>query len=530
MYCTDQWCFVQNVLLTDTKPATAKLCDFGLSRIRIETATMTGNIGTAQWIAPEILNESRYTFKADIYSFGIVLLEMVSNQVPFQGMHPLAVVLAVGTKKKKPSIPHNIHPSLTDLISRCLEWDPKDRASIAMVISTLTTFNAADSKVLDLSEKVGELHHQPSFESLMRTINPCSRLELDRSHLNTGKNNSPDMQKPEAFSWTPVKKNASSESSHIAEAQMDVDFALAMQLQSEEQKVITAGDSDLALQLHHIEGAKAERGITGVDLDGGERFPYHPMGVFLGELKDVVKKKKEAKLPVQTTGNHPPSSNNGTSGRARTKGLDPPGCTIDAPVLSSLVRSPSKPKSGQSHSSDDSSVGKRERPKPYLTDVQLFDRNELRQVQTQEKNTLPTWEGKCIQLVGNFILVRFLLIAVALENLLDHTTAHHMLHKGHHRQISEPYILPSHSSQSDSAYDSLSEAPARLEQMNTVAAEGTISPPSCPLGSAFKKVFTSLKSVPTTLKDSVPRHWREALETSFKERRGSNIYFMVSTH
>jgi serine/threonine protein kinase len=483
----------KNVLLTDTKPATAKLCDFGLSRIRIETATMTGNIGTAQWIAPEILNESRYTFKADVYSFGIVLLEMVSNQVPFHGMHPLAVVMAVGTKKKKPSIPQNIHQCLTDLIHGCLEWDPRNRASIATVINALDTFNAADSEVLDLSEKVGHLHHQPSFESLMRTTTPCNQLKLDQM----------DVQKPDgdsAFSWTPVK-NTLSHSPHIAETQMDIDFALAMQLQDEEQKVFTAGDSDLALQLHRIEGAKAEQGIARVDLDGGERFPYHPTGVFLGELKDVVKN-KEAKLPVQTLDDPSPSSMNGTSKRIRTKALDPPGCTTDAPVLSSLVRSPSKSKSEPTHSSDDS---RGERPKPDLTEVQLFDRNELRQVLTQEKNTLPTWE------------------AAALEQLLDHTTAYPTLHKGHHRHISEPSTLPSQISSSDSAYES-SEASTKLEQMNTNAAEeGIIVVPSCPLGSSFKKVFNSLKSVPATLKDSVPRQWREKLETAFKERKGSNI-------
>jgi hypothetical protein len=60
--------------------------------------------------------------------------------------------------------------------------------------------------------------------------------------------------------------------------------------------------------------------------------------------------------------------------------------------------------------------------------------------------------------------------------------------------------------------------------MNTNAAEeGIIVVPSCPLGSSFKKVFNSLKSVPATLKDSVPRQWREKLETAFKERKGSNI-------
>lgn len=59
--------FVQNVLLTRTLPRQAKLCDFGLSRVRLESATMTGNVGTPQWTAPEVLNDSKYRLSADIY-------------------------------------------------------------------------------------------------------------------------------------------------------------------------------------------------------------------------------------------------------------------------------------------------------------------------------------------------------------------------------------------------------------------------------------------------------------------------------
>ena len=42
---------------------------------------MTGNIGTVHWTAPEILNNERYHFAADIYSLGMVMVEMVSGQL-----------------------------------------------------------------------------------------------------------------------------------------------------------------------------------------------------------------------------------------------------------------------------------------------------------------------------------------------------------------------------------------------------------------------------------------------------------------
>ena len=70
----------QNVLLSGDLPCQAKICDFGLAKVRQESATMTGNIGTVSWTAPEVLNNIRYHFAADIYSFGMTLVEMVSGE------------------------------------------------------------------------------------------------------------------------------------------------------------------------------------------------------------------------------------------------------------------------------------------------------------------------------------------------------------------------------------------------------------------------------------------------------------------
>ena len=66
-----------------------KVADFGLSRSKMGEADMstnmscspmmTGMAGTFHWMAPEVLMSSQYTHKADIYSFGIVLWEIVTR-------------------------------------------------------------------------------------------------------------------------------------------------------------------------------------------------------------------------------------------------------------------------------------------------------------------------------------------------------------------------------------------------------------------------------------------------------------------
>ena len=134
----------KNVLLTNNQfPCQAKLCDFGLARMRQETATMTGNIGTVHWTAPEIMNNKRYRFSADVYSLGMVLYEMGSGKLPFAEMIPMAVMVAVVINKQRPSMDviksrHGHDPQLQELIEKCTEWEASERPNITEVISLLT--------------------------------------------------------------------------------------------------------------------------------------------------------------------------------------------------------------------------------------------------------------------------------------------------------------------------------------------------------------------------------------------------------
>ena len=68
----------QNILLTDSWQV--KVCDFGLARFQDRfVKDNKGKIGTPHWMAPEILRGEKYTEAADVYSFGVILWELLTG-------------------------------------------------------------------------------------------------------------------------------------------------------------------------------------------------------------------------------------------------------------------------------------------------------------------------------------------------------------------------------------------------------------------------------------------------------------------
>jgi hypothetical protein len=119
----------QNLLLTDKYRT--KLCDFGLSRVKSMTKTMS-RIGTVQWVAPEVLREERYSEQADVWSFGVILWELAARKVPFKGIPAIRIATNVAFKNWKLHIPATAPPTMAAAMRGC--WR---RATLRPTFATL---------------------------------------------------------------------------------------------------------------------------------------------------------------------------------------------------------------------------------------------------------------------------------------------------------------------------------------------------------------------------------------------------------
>ncbi|XP_039041676.1 serine/threonine-protein kinase STY8-like isoform X1 [Hibiscus syriacus] len=124
-------------LLMDTDNV-VKVADFGVARFQNQGGVMTAETGTYRWMAPEVINHQPYDQKADVFSFAIVLWELVTAKVPYDTMTPLQAALGV-RQGLRPDLPENAHPKLLDLMQRCWEAAPDERPSFSEITAQLET-------------------------------------------------------------------------------------------------------------------------------------------------------------------------------------------------------------------------------------------------------------------------------------------------------------------------------------------------------------------------------------------------------
>ncbi|XP_057602890.1 mitogen-activated protein kinase kinase kinase 20 isoform X2 [Hippopotamus amphibius kiboko] len=155
-----------------------KICDFGASRFHNHTTHMS-LVGTFPWMAPEVIQSLPVSETCDTYSYGVVLWEMLTREVPFKGLEGLQVAWLVVEKNERLTIPSSCPKSFAELLHQCWEADAKKRPSFKQIISILESMSH-DANLPDQCNSF--LHHKAEWRcEIEATLERLKKLERDLS-------------------------------------------------------------------------------------------------------------------------------------------------------------------------------------------------------------------------------------------------------------------------------------------------------------------------------------------------------------
>jgi serine/threonine protein kinase len=178
----------RGIVHRDIKPANiwiesnghVKLLDFGIAKLTSTTLTRAADfIGSTPYMSPEQLSGKQIDHRADIFSVGVVLYELLGGRKPFEGESPTAVMLKIVSEDPMPlgKLVNDLPPRLIEIVNRALKRDPAERFQSATEFSKelLLVRNVSSSLETSRQQNLSSRLYIEPADSLNRMLASADR-------------------------------------------------------------------------------------------------------------------------------------------------------------------------------------------------------------------------------------------------------------------------------------------------------------------------------------------------------------------
>ncbi|KAK9089251.1 hypothetical protein Scep_028333 [Stephania cephalantha] len=146
--------------------------------------TLSEDPGTYRWMAPEMIKHKhkRYGRKVDVYSFGLLLWEMLSGTIPYEDMTPIQAAYAVVNKNMRPVVPADCPSPLRTLVEQCWSLNPEKRPEFWQIVKILEQFESSLASDGTLNHAQNPLCHDHK-KSLLHRIQKLASISDDSTPI-----------------------------------------------------------------------------------------------------------------------------------------------------------------------------------------------------------------------------------------------------------------------------------------------------------------------------------------------------------